>query len=345
MNNRCVQNAMACIGAVIGAGFASGREILTFFTKHGQHSWWLIILTAAASSAFCAIIMRASANRAERGWYALHDECCASLRIGARICVIIPVVAVSGAMLAAAGHMVSLLWANEWAYAAGIVGTLIAAWRLGFGSLRPLSIISWVLTGAIVLALLVLMKAYSSMENAVIPMREASSGILSATIKAVAYAGMNVTLAVGVVCGCGSCSQRDMCRSSAIFGFMLLILLFVSNMLYLMCSMPYDVEFPIVMLLGAFGRAGYIIGAVLLYLALFTTLIALMRALKSVMDRWISSKGINKLVTLALPLGMSFVGFSRIVDAFYAPIGCLCILLVILPLAVDKKEKGTKALT
>ncbi len=38
------KSVLACVGAVIGAGFVSGREIYSFFTRYGEASWGLILL-------------------------------------------------------------------------------------------------------------------------------------------------------------------------------------------------------------------------------------------------------------------------------------------------------------
>lgn len=58
MKDRCAGGAIACVGAVIGAGFASGREVVTFFSRYGAHSWWLILLSALVMMLLCAISMR-----------------------------------------------------------------------------------------------------------------------------------------------------------------------------------------------------------------------------------------------------------------------------------------------
>ena len=43
----------ACLGAIIGAGFASGREVVAFFTRYGVHARWLFPLSAAALALLC----------------------------------------------------------------------------------------------------------------------------------------------------------------------------------------------------------------------------------------------------------------------------------------------------
>ena len=41
--------AMAYIGTVVGAGFATGQEILQFFTHYGILSFWAILISVVYS--------------------------------------------------------------------------------------------------------------------------------------------------------------------------------------------------------------------------------------------------------------------------------------------------------
>lgn len=47
----------ACLGAIVGAGFASGREVVAFFTRYGVHARWLIPLSAMTLALLCALCM------------------------------------------------------------------------------------------------------------------------------------------------------------------------------------------------------------------------------------------------------------------------------------------------
>ena len=71
VKHRCLEGALACVGAVIGAGFASGREVVSFFSRYGVHGWWLIGLSAVARKA--------------RGNGALCTEVAALRRAGGRV--------------------------------------------------------------------------------------------------------------------------------------------------------------------------------------------------------------------------------------------------------------------
>ena len=58
-----VSGLAACVGAVVGAGFVSGREVIAFFTRYGAHAPWLIALLSAAMALLGGLCMR----RARRG--------------------------------------------------------------------------------------------------------------------------------------------------------------------------------------------------------------------------------------------------------------------------------------
>ena len=48
-------------GAIIGAGFASGREIMTFFSEFGSFSWALVCLAVCAITLLICKTMRCGA--------------------------------------------------------------------------------------------------------------------------------------------------------------------------------------------------------------------------------------------------------------------------------------------
>ena len=51
-----------CAGAVIGGGFASGRETISFFTQYGRYGWWLIVLSVGVMVLLALTCMRETAN-------------------------------------------------------------------------------------------------------------------------------------------------------------------------------------------------------------------------------------------------------------------------------------------
>ena len=336
-------SVLTCVGAVIGAGFASGREIVTFFTCYGAHAWWLMALAVGVMALLCALITE-SARRFGSGkdWCSLFP----GRAWAAQGCALVLMAVTGGAMVSAAGQMISLLWPSHWAYSVGLVGTLWMAWLLARGNLRVLGWISGALTAMLVAIIVLAMAGTAARPVVMLRPPLTAAALLGAALRASAYAAMNMTLAIGVVCRL-SRSRAQNRRLSAVFGGVMALLLCASNLLYLRHPEQLDAAFPIVGLLRGFGRRGFVTSVVLLYLSILTTLAAVLYALRGAAQSHVESPALQAIAAMGPPLAVSCVGFSGIVETLYAPIGVLCLLVVFLPLALrilrDRKEKLDKS--
>ena len=333
------KSVLACVGAVIGAGFVSGREIYSFFTRYGEASWGLILLSAATMVFLCTLCMRRAQQEQADCWCSL--QCFSGTKMGAlaRGCVTALMLVTGGAMVSAAGHLTELLWPSSWAYTAGAVGTLLLAWLLGSRGVGPLSAVSGFLTALLIGVMLVLMRQPGAGESAV-RVQDAPGSLLWGAIRAVGYGSMNMTVAIGVACqaekgesGCRCCDRRAL-----LTGLVLTGLLFGANALYLRYPGLQQEAFPIVRLFHHFRRAGYVLCVVLLYLAVLTTLTAVLYALRGDMEGRGIKSTLSAALTLGLPLAVSVVGFAGIVDGLYTPVGLCCLGLVFLPMLFSGRK-------
>ncbi|NCB06497.1 MAG: hypothetical protein EOM69_13370, partial [Clostridia bacterium] len=115
----------ACIGAVVGAGFASGRELMTFFSRYGNWSWALIALSACTMAALCGLWMRLSGGEQGGSW-------CAIYRGGwmggiGKTAQLLLLSVTGGAMLSAGGELIALVLPLQGAQWLGLALTLTLA--------------------------------------------------------------------------------------------------------------------------------------------------------------------------------------------------------------------------
>ena len=89
-------------------------------------------------------------------------------------------------------------------------------------------------------------------------------------------------------------------------------------------------------LLAQFGRTGFLISAGLLFLAVFTSLAAVLCALDGAAQG--CGRSLRAALTLGPPLAVSLVGFEGIVDGLYAPAGLACLVLVFGPLLWARRK-------
>jgi len=157
--------------------------------------------------------------------------------------------------------------------------------------------------------------------------------LAGAGLRAAGYAAMNITLAMGVLCGLsGVCTAGGIYRTSAGFGAVMALLLSAGNMLYLRHPRLLEAPFPMIALLSRCGRTGFLMSVCLMYLSILTTLTAVIYALRHSVKKNRRPPWVQKLLTLGIPLLISCMGFSGIVDRFYAPAGLLCLAVVFYPL-------------
>ncbi len=334
----CMRQAILFVGAVIGAGFVSGREVFSFFSAYGDASWGLILLSAGTMTALCALCLRRAKGTEGCHWCAIYHTEHRAVKRFAQGCILLLQMVMGGSMISAAGHMVALAVPLHGAYLLGIVVTITLALWLGSIDLKPLAMLSGLLTGLYVAAV-ILVLVFDRGEPTVaftVPLNTAK--VLTGAARSVAYAALNMAISIGVICRCSNGSGQSANRAAFLFGLAMVALLFVSNALYLRHPELQTATFPMVALLARFGRAGYGLSLFTMYLAVLTTLCAGLYAFRTGLETHLSRQTAGWMSAL-LPLLVSFAGFESLVDRWYAPVGGLCLLLVFCPLIMRSKTK------
>ena len=323
MKHTSFVHAVSCVGAVIGAGFASGREMIVFFAQYGKWGGWLVLLSAGVMTALLALCMAANQVKDKRLWFS------EAASIGLMLVT-------AGGMISAAGHIAALVLPIKWAYQLGALGSLFFAWLIARKDIQKLAY-AGVLLIAVMGAALLLAAGQQPAEGITYMRAHNAWHIAGAAVKAVGYAAMNMTLAAAVA---GSCLPNENKRLTAIiFDVMMSSIMLLSLRLYSKRMDSFNVAFPIIRLLSDYGKTGYLLSAGLLYLAIMTTLASLVFGLHQTFKRHWDNCFIYAAIVLLIPLLLSRVGFANIVDGMYAPAGLLCLFAVFLPLAARKRKQ------
>lgn len=305
--------AVLCIlGAFIGAGFASGREVMQFFTRYGSLSVPFILLTGCLIT---WVIWRALCG----------GSATAETPLPGRIVLLLLYLAVGGGMTAAAGELWALTIPLRYARGMGLLLSLAGCLAASGRPEKAMTALGYLLLPALMLALMLCMRVPTPGET---PVRVPAPGdVLRGAAGCFSYAGTNGMLALGILEKAGhGCSRRKNCRCAVWAGGAVTVLL----LLYDRALMPHtaevgDAPLPLVLLLRAYGTEGYYLSAVVLYLAVITTLIAVLRALRNGMARLFPRFGTA--ITGITTAAVSLCGFERIVATVYPTLGLLCFLL------------------
>ncbi|MBE5799628.1 MAG: hypothetical protein E7321_06730 [Clostridiales bacterium] len=329
--------ALALLGGVIGAGFASGREILRFFGVHGAMAPAAVV--AACLSLF-AFFLRVSGKMRACGAASLTQLC--RHQFGCRFglfcgALFVLLCAVTGAaMLAACAELGALLLPVRHGYGLSLMFTLLLS---AFLSLRALSGLA--LPGALLMLLTPYLLARLMMLPAGeacflpamtpdLPVRALCDGAAYGALSAAQLAGM-LTLLAGQ-------DRRTRLRAALLFSLLLGGLLVLGTAV---CQrhMPAIVHqaLPFVYLSRALGPPGYLLVALCMYAAALSTYLAMLRALLPAKPN-IRSVLLASLVCLLL----SQAGFDFIIAHGYPLLGALCAgLLLVLCMPVCPRADAT----
>ena len=331
--------ALALLGAIVGAGFASGSEVLCFFSRFGV-AGWLGVLTACALTGACAYaLMRAAGARRAASFPALYRAACGPWLARAAAVLYGALMAMSaGAMTAAFAELAALTLPIRDAYAAGFALAIL----LGVVcSRRDLALLSG-LGRALLPLLLALLVLLLSLEGGGEPrVRLTETARACAPAFGALYAAMNLGMISGLLCEAGArLTARESAREAAWLCAMLLALLALAHAALLRHGDSVERSaLPLVALSMRLGTPGYALCAAALALSVLSTLAASLRALRS---------------TLALPQGMGdalcagccavcgALGFERLVGRCYPLLGCACAALLLalcIRLLTDRRER------
>ena len=288
--------AWELVGAVVGAGLASGREIAAFFAQYGKWSYAGIFLAVG-------LLIFLSGAELPHSWIGRMPE-----RIW-RCMLTLMLITTGGAMISAAGEVAALVTPMRGAYRVGILITLLLAWFLACRSQAGLSVVSRLLL-AVLGILLCLGFTISSMRGVpVIP-----KGNSAVFLRAAAYGGFNAALQWPLA---RETDSRNKGRALITSGLIILVMLLMGNGLLQRHPVLIDEPMPFLKMLQPLGKVGYALCAASLYLAVLSTLTACIRAQRG---------HISSLICMML---ISLVGFSGVVEAVYPLVGMCCTVLLL----------------
>lgn len=287
------------VGAVVGAGLASGREIAAFFSRYGG---WSIAGIIVAVVVICVL----ADTRLPSVWQGKWPE-----RVW-NILLSLLLIATGGAMLSGAGEVASLMLPVHGAYWLGLLGTLVLAWFLAHRTVAGLAWVSRILLGVLT-ALIVLGLTLPPMKAASIYAYHPAEAV----VRGMTYGGFNASLQAPIMAMALNRTAKERKRAAWMAGLLIFLLLMLGNAVLLRHPALIAEPMPFMQMLHAFGKPGYYLGGISLYLAILSTLTACMRGLKGGI---LSGAGI---------LLVSLLGFTGVVEIAYPLLGGGCFLMLL----------------
>ncbi len=324
--------AFAYVGTVVGAGFASGQEVMSFFTIYGHKALWAILISSFLFAFIGTGILLLGMELKASSFGKLIDTMFGLLSPIINIYLLFAMMVINIAMLAGAGAMFQEF--GNTSYLVGVTITALAAIvTIGLGISGILSI-NKILVPAIlsfqIIIIFITLSTKSSFEGEISFVEASTVHLIK---QGISYASFNIILSTGVLASLGKkFKDRDLLILGGVLGGSILAAMLITSHYCLLAHIPYifDYEIPALYIISDKSRFLSIFYSLVVWGAIFTTLVGNLFSMTSFFhDRF----GMNHLFTATLIICaaslLSFLGFSSIVNTLYPIVGLIGVIFII----------------
>lgn len=322
------------IGTVIGAGFASGQEIIHFFSVFGLKGIWGIGIATVLFSTIGSIVLLRVHNRKIMG----YDELIYPIfgkNLGRIIEIIITLFLLTGfcVMLAGSGAIFSQQF--NLSYNIGIYIMSIATFLTFIFSVRGISIVSMVLVpillvGIITVGVMVILKEGLTLSNYNGVNITYTGNWLTSSVLYVSY---NSISAIVIMTSLFTIipNKREALKGGIIGGIGLgLLALFVLIPTLIKYTDIQGLEIPMIKIAEVIGDKGGLLYSFVLWFSMFTTAIANGYGCIKRLSHFFKTK-INIIACMfcILTMPLAKIGFANLVSTLYPLFGYLGLFMII----------------
>lgn len=286
------------LGAIIGAGFASGKEIFLFFGSFSLTSLAVIVFAGVMFFLFCFLFLRAGASKRyikfqKSKVYLVFDF------------IIVFFIAITASVMMAG-------FQDAFGFVATFISILFAIYMATSG-VKILKIASVVIVPILIFGI-----SYICVKSILI---ESINVIYYPTmpyLKAGLYIGMNIFLATEVLTADGkNLNKKEALFASLIASIMLVIMMILSVLAFKAFGVNGSEAMPMLDMARAVGRVEYYLFMLVLWCGIFTTLASSLFSLK---QKVVVKLKLNDSFLVLISIfcyALSVLGFEKIVDIFY----------------------------
>lgn len=329
--NASLRVSLAAVAAIVGAGFATGREIMVFFTGQGAYSWIGIVIASAGIGFLCGMIAHFALKTGAKSFPAIYGAEMGGACEGALQGLYgLLMLVTASVMLAAGAELGALALPFHHAELIGIALTLLAALLATRRNSRAMSVLGALLV-PFVIVFYVAMAMDSRPAPVSFPERTAYvyGSIPLAAVLGLLYAALNAAMAGGIIC-LTSKQHVEPRRVGLYTGLMLMGMLSAANAaLYRAGPDMRNMALPAVILSARFGVAGFYLSILLLWSAVITTLCAALGSFSEQAASMNMKARPVMVIFIALALMLAFTGFMPLVEVGYPILGWSCAIALL----------------
>ena len=348
---KSIRVALAFVGLLVGAGFASGQEVIQYFLAYG---YWGLVGSIVAG----IIIVVVGSTLFQLGSFYLADDHSAVFKNVSKplvskfmdVATMFTLFAIGFVMVAGAGSNLDQQFGlPTWVGAAIMTVLLVLS---GFLDVDKLTNVISIITPFLIVAVIVaLMITLVHMPDNISQINELSMQNAPATgvgnnwlLSAVNYATLCIIMAVSmilVIAG-SQLNPREAGIGGLLGGFIFAALLVILNFIIFMnMEGVYGADFPLLMVFDNMHPAIGFVVSLLIYLMIYNTAVGMFYAMARRLAHGRQEKfRLIYFIVVGIGFALSFIGFSALVGWVYPVVGYLGLVLSIVMIISWFKDRG-----
>ena len=324
--------AALLFGSVVGAGFASGKEILFYFARFGAYSIPFAILTVVLFCVLCYTFL--SLGRI----HGLKNLSETSVLLFGKFSYISELVLIFGnlvllsSMLAGSNSLFNIMLPTLPFPLAGVITALCCLLIVlkGFKLLIKINeLITPIMLVVIFYLFITSLSNYTSFEFLTPP--SGTITILSPLISSILFVCGNMFFVGFVVAKYGTgCTQRDSLMGSIIAGVLLLLCISAEAFAIFLTPESALSDMPLVYIASSRGYVFRTITLGAIFISILTTASIMLYTVKNYIEQFIKNKLLAAFLVIATAFMLSLLGFSNIVGWLYPVLGVFGVIFSVM---------------
>ena len=299
-------------GTVVGSGFASGKEILVFFSQFGNLSYLFITLAGVLFFLLFYIFLRSGKRLTsffeQSKWL--------------NLCMVFISIIFCASMFAGMKSLFEFF--GDWLYIVCVSLMLVCAVLVTIRGVKGFEKLNCILMPATSLIFLVVLFYAQSLSSNVMLVTDSWAGILYAPL----YVALNTSMSAVVVAKVGDGMNKKQTFVASLFSVLLLLaFLFLGNFVLQKNSASFSSEMPFLFLVRE-NKYMFSLTFFVILVGCFTTLISQCLTVKSAFEKCFKNESVASVFAVFLPFAISSLGFSQIVSFLYPICSVLAIFVL-----------------
>lgn len=327
-------------GSIVGAGFASGKEVWFYFAQFGWVCFPLIALAGVLLFVLGYVFLEFGKRNGIESVQQMNNKLFGKYGIIGEIIFIFSNLILLASMFAGANSLFDIVLSQEIYRFASVFTAIIAvliSW-LGFNKMVKVNLV--VVPSMVLIIAVAFVYCVINSSGFVVPLTDGVERAVSAVFFCILYVCSNLFFAGFIFARLGSQHTRGVNLAGSAIGasFMVLCLLGMVISIYLN---PYSSmsDMPLVYIASSASHTFGVLTLLVVWVGIATTAVSLVYTISAWLERYTHNFKICSIIVCIICLIISGLGFGKIVSYCYPVLGVFGILFMMRMVWVSRKER------